>query len=88
MGLGVMKQGTPEEYVSLLHKVTEYRRKFNLTITFRDLGYWTMASPVVIPTVGNTFAKMLFGSGPKHRVSRHRVIYVLAEPSLVFRLTS
>eukprot|EP01038_Epipyxis_sp_PR26KG_P010860 gene10860-14577_t len=67
-GIGIMKEGNEQEMLAVLAKVKALHRRFYVTIKFNNLGYYTMASKQVIPTVGSELQTFVCGAGPKHRV--------------------
>jgi len=66
--VGIMKDATAAQLHEIFEKVEALHRKFRITVTFQNFGIWTRAAKQEIPTVGNSFRKLLIGSGPKHRV--------------------
>ncbi len=51
-----------------MEKVKDVVKIYQVTVTYRDLNYWTMTPEAKIPTVGSTIREILMGTGPKHRV--------------------
>lgn len=64
----VLEQGSFDELVKLFENFKDLTRRFNITVSFRNLGVWTMMAKGGIATVGSTLMKLLCGPGKLRRV--------------------
>jgi SpoVK/Ycf46/Vps4 family AAA+-type ATPase len=65
--IGLLKTASMEELHALLEKVKKLRRKFAVTVKFKDFGVWTLSSKKVIPTVGTALKRLILGAGHRER---------------------
>jgi len=62
------KDGSVTSIETTINRIKQHHMSDEISIQFRNLTFWGMVPERTIPTVGSTLRKMLFGSGPKHRV--------------------
>lgn len=65
----LLQDGSTKSLGKLLDSRANFRSERSpMSIHYNNLGYWTMLSDQNIPTVASAAKRIIFGSGPQHRV--------------------